>query len=271
MATYAIGDLQGCYSALLKLLATIEFNPQTDRLWFAGDLVSRGTESLETLRLVKLLCEQHVAITVLGNHDISLIASFYGIRKPHKSLQTLVTAPDYPVLVQWLRRQPLLHYDPVKQAVLVHAGIAPQWDLPTAIRCAVEVESELQQRHPHTWLAQIYGDLPNQWTEGFNSDLDRQRFSMNVLTRMRYCHREGHLDFHEKNHPSEVTNTHLIPWFEYPERQVLGARTIFGHWSTLGYHITPDIVALDTGCVWNGKLTAFCLETEQHVSVCCAE
>lgn len=271
MATYAIGDLQGCYSALLKLLATIKFNPQTDHLWFAGDLVSRGTESLATLRLVKQLCEQQVATTVLGNHDISLIASFYGIRKPHKSLQSLVAAPDYAELVQWLRRQPLLHYDPTKQTVLVHAGIAPQWDLPAAIRCAVEVEGELKQRDPTAWLAQIYGDLPDVWNDPFASDLDRQRFSMNVLTRMRYCHSDGRLDFHEKNHPSQVTDPSLKPWFDYAERQALGTRVIFGHWSTLGYYVSPEVVALDTGCVWNGKLTAFCLETEQHVSVCCAE
>ncbi|WP_020561016.1 symmetrical bis(5'-nucleosyl)-tetraphosphatase [Thiofilum flexile] len=269
MATYAIGDLQGCYSALLRLLDAIQFNPNQDQLWFAGDLVSRGTESLETLRFVKQLCEQKTALTVLGNHDISLIASFYGVRTPHKSLQALITAPDYAELIQWLRRQPLLHYEPSKQAALVHAGIAPQWDLLMAARCAVEVEQELQQPDPSTWLSQMYGDMPDQWSTSFGSDIERQRFSMNVLTRMRYCHSDGRLNFYEKGNPAQIVDKSLIPWFEYPKRQALGSRVIFGHWSTLGYYVSPEVVALDTGCVWSGQLTAFCLETEQHTSVNC--
>lgn len=271
MATYAIGDLQGCYSALQQLLRVIQFNPKQDRLWFAGDLVSRGTESLETLRFVKQLCEQQLAVTVLGNHDISLIASFYGIRKPHKSLTALVDAPDYPELVQWLRQQPLLHYEPTKQSVLVHAGIAPQWDLATAIRCAVEVEHELKQRDPTIWLAQMYGDEPNLWDEAYGTDIERQRFSMNALTRMRYCYEDGSLEFEEKNSPEYHRHPNLIPWFDLSERIELGVRVIFGHWSTLGYYLTPDVVALDTGCVWNGQLTAFCLETEKHFSVSCSD
>ncbi|MEN9432606.1 MAG: hypothetical protein RLZZ422_195 [Pseudomonadota bacterium] len=269
MATYAMGDLQGCYSSLVELLKVIEFNPTHDQLWFAGDLVSRGSESLATLRFVKKLCDQGVAHTVLGNHDLSLIASFYGTRKPHKSLTELMDAPDYSELVQWLKHQPLLHYDPTKQAVLVHAGIAPQWDLPTAIRCAVEVEKELQQRDPSHWLSQVYGDEPDLWEDAYLVDIDRQRFSMNVLTRMRYCYEDGRLDFNEKNSPKQVNTSTLIPWFNYPNRKSLGVRVIFGHWSTLGYYLSPDVVALDTGCVWSGKLTAFCLETEKHYSVNC--
>ncbi len=268
MATYAIGDLQGCYDPLMRLLEKIQFDPQQDTLWFAGDLVNRGKQSLQTLRFVKSL--GNAAVSVLGNHDISLLAAFHGLRKPHKSLKALVEAPDYHELIDWLAQCPILHVDTNLGFALCHAGIAPQWDLATAQQCAREVEhiisgADLAQRLPH-----IYGDQPDYWSVR-HTDWDRLRYILNVFTRMRYCRVDGSLDFEAKDAPFDQKNNksmQLIPWFAYPNRKDLGVKVVFGHWSTLGYYAQNQVIALDTGCVWGGQLSAIRIDTNNTQQIC---
>lgn len=265
MAIYAIGDLQGCYNPLLRLLDKLHFDPSADTLWCAGDLVNRGKHSLETLRLMRSLGGAVVA--VLGNHDISLLAAFHGLRKPHKSLKALVEAPDFPELIHWLAQRPILHVDTALGYALCHAGIPPQWNLATAQACAREVEQYLSAPHPREWLARVYGDQPDQW-DARAGLFDRHRYILNAFTRMRYCRLDGSLDFDAKGHPRDYGAADkkiptLIPWFLHPQRQSLGVNVVFGHWSALGYYNdTQDarVIALDTGCVWGGRLTAVRLD-----------
>jgi bis(5'-nucleosyl)-tetraphosphatase (symmetrical) len=273
MAIYAIGDLQGCYKPLLQLLEKLRFDPSADTLWFAGDLVNRGKHSLETLRLVRSLGT--AAVAVLGNHDISLIAAFHGLRKPHKSLKALVEAPDYPDLIHWLAQRPVLHVDAGLGYALCHAGISPQWNLATAQACAREIEQQLAAPTSHAWLAQVYGDKPDQW-DAHAALFERHRYILNAFTRMRYCRLDGSLEFDAKGNPRDYLSTDiskltLIPWFLYPQRQPLEVRVVFGHWSTLGYYNDARVIALDTGCVWGGQLTAIRLDTPDPVphSVAC--
>lgn len=263
MATYVVGDLQGCFYPLLRLLDKLRFDPAADRLWLAGDLVNRGKHSLETLRFIRGMGS--AAVAVLGNHDISLIAAFHGLRKPHKSLKALVEAADYPELIQWLARRPLLHIDTDLGYALSHAGIPPLWDMATAQACAREVECQLAQPDPSAWLARVYGDTPNVWDDGLVG-YDRHRYILNALTRMRYCRLDGSLDFEAKGHPKEYSamsakKMKLLPWFQYPTRKPLGVTVLFGHWSTLGYYDDGKVIALDTGCVWGGQLSAIRIDT----------
>ncbi len=262
MAIYALGDLQGCFEPLLRLLDQLKFDPSKDQLWFCGDLVSRGRQSLESLRFVYQLAQANAAITVLGNHDISLIAAAYGISQPHKTVQTLLNAPDCAELIDWLRQQPLLVIDEATATVLVHAGIPPAWNLAVAEACAKQIEYELRQPNPRDWLAQIYGDKPAQW-ENCITPLEQQRFSVNALTRMRYCYPNGKLDFEQKLSPKAVHDIYpnLIPWFNHPARKVLDYKILFGHWSTLGFQHIHNTYALDSGCVWGGRLSALRLDT----------
>ncbi len=275
MATYVIGDLQGCYKPLLRLLEKLHFDPTADKLWLAGDLINRGKHSLETLRFVHSLGDS--ALSVLGNHDISLISAFHGLRKPHKSLRKLVEAPDYPQLLSWLSRQPILHIDRQLGFAMAHAGIPPQWDILTAESCAREVEAELAKPDPSEWLSHVYGDLPDVWDANLPK-LDRHRYILNAFTRMRFCRPDGSLDFQAKNNPSEYENNpdqnmKLIPWFKYPTRQKLGLPVLFGHWSTLGYYSENQVIALDTGCVWGGQLSAIRIDTnnQEPITVECTE
>lgn len=266
MATYAIGDVQGCYDPLMRLLDKLDFDPAKDTLWFAGDLVNRGRQSLQTLRFVHSL--GNAAITVLGNHDISLISAFHGLRKPHKSLKELTNAPDYAELVAWLTRQPLLHIDKELGYVICHAGICPQWDLATAKACAREVEKELQSPAISQWLAQVYGDQPDQWSSN-HARIDRHRYIINAFTRMRYCRPDGSLEFHEKGSPVNNPNisnlsAELIPWFKYPTRKPISQTILFGHWSTLGYYQGNQVIALDTGCIWGGQLSALRIDSKDQ-------
>ena len=272
MAIYAIGDLQGCYDPLRRLLDKLQFDSSQDQLWFAGDLVNRGKQSLETLRFVRSLGK--AAITVLGNHDVSLVCALHGLRKPHRSLTELVAAPDYADLVNWLAQQPFLHVDETLGYVISHAGIAPQWDLATAQTCAQHLSYELAKPDPSAWLKETYCDQPDRWRADLQG-LDRDRYSMNVFTRMRYCRVDGSLEFENKDSPQSLVKSEqvpkLIPWFLFPRKQPLGLTTMFGHWSTLGYYHSPTAIALDTGCVWGGRLTAIQLDTNKPsaISVTC--
>ena len=262
MGTYVIGDLQGCYEPLRRLLDKIRFDPQYDQLWFTGDLVSRGKHSLETLRFVRSLSLEHAALSVLGNHDISLIAAAYGLLEPHKTLRKLLDAPDLFELVDWLRQCPFMHLDTDKQTVLVHAGISPEWDLALAQQQASRLEQALRQAHPETWLATAYGNKPAAWHD-CQTPADQNRYSLNAFTRMRFCYPDASLEFQQKLNPIEV------PWFRHPKRLPIPYTILFGHWSTLGYHQEHNVIALDTGCVWGGHLTALNIDTKNRIGQAC--
>ncbi|QDX96377.1 bis(5'-nucleosyl)-tetraphosphatase (symmetrical) [Pectobacterium carotovorum subsp. carotovorum] len=254
MSTYLVGDVHGCLVELNALLAQVSFNPEQDTLWLTGDLVARGADSLHVLRFVRSLGSS--VRMVLGNHDLHLLAVYAGIsrNKPKDRLNELLTAPDADELINWLRRQPILQVDDDLKLVMAHAGITPQWDLPTALMCAREVESILSSDSYPLFLDAMYGDMPNHWSPEL-SGLARLRFSTNVFTRMRYCFSGGQLDMLCKEPPSQAPSL-LKPWFELSS-QVAGEYAIaFGHWASLEGKGTPEnIYALDTGCCWGGELT----------------
>lgn len=270
MTTYAIGDIQGCYDELLQLLERIHFEPRQDTLWFVGDLVNRGHQSLESLRFIKGLGNS--AITVLGNHDLHLLALATANRSPKKkdTLHKILDAPDRDELLYWLRHRPLIHYDKERKQVLVHAGLPPQWKPKKAVKYAAEVEAILRSDQHIELFQNMYGDEPSIWNNEL-SGWPRYRFIINALTRLRYCSADGKLNLHEKYAPGTQPKG-LMPWFEVPERRSRKKEIIFGHWSTLGLVQRDGIIALDTGCVWGGTLTAVDLDEEQRpaYSIDCA-
>ena len=257
MTTYAIGDVQGCLPPLRRLLDAIHFDPSRDRLWFAGDLVNRGPDSLGVLRLIRDLGE--AAVTVLGNHDLHLLAIAHGNRRHDKAdpgLRAVLDAPDRDELLAWLQRRPLLHHDPDTQWTLVHAGVSPQWDRDTAIACARELEACLRSDPAPTYFQSLYGNHPDAWNEGLTG-MERLRYITNAFTRMRYCRADGRLDFSVNTHPEAVA---LTPWFRCPKRRPWPGRIVFGHWSMLGYYADGGVYGIDTGCLWGGALTALWLD-----------
>lgn len=267
MATYAIGDVQGCYTELRALLHLIDFNAQQDTLWFTGDLVNRGPQSLTTLRFIRSLGAN--ARAVLGNHDIHLLAVARGHTPARRddTFQEILNAPDREALLTWLRHLPLLHHDPQLGYTLVHAGLPPQWDLVTAQRCAQEVERVLQSTQVDDFLIHLYGDGPDLWSEDLTG-YERLRFITNALTRLRYCDAQGRSALRVKGPPGTQPEGYR-PWFEWPERASRPLNIVFGHWSTLGACAAPGIQALDTGCVWGGALTALCLENGTRYTLPC--
>jgi len=265
MATYAVGDLQGCLSPLLKLLDKCRFDPSQDQLWFVGDLVNRGPDSLEVLRFVRDL--RNSAISVLGNHDLYLLACAYTDRKPKQqdTLDTILAADDRDELLDWLRRRPLMHRDTVLGWTLVHAGIPPAWDIPTAEFYAREAEATLSRPEVATFLAQMYGDQPTRWSPELTG-IDRLRYTINGFTRMRFCQTDGTMDFSTKSRPDPKKANQLLPWFDVPGRRSEGERIVFGHWSTLGpAKARNQTWCIDQGCIWGGSLTALRLDTPKPV------
>lgn len=267
MATYVIGDVQGCYEQLLALLDKIHYNQKLDTLWFAGDIVNRGPHSLETLRFIKALPPDTVC--VLGNHDLALIAFAYQAVPDHfaNPFQTIFEAPDQAELIHWLRHRPILHHDPRLKFTLTHAGIYPTWDLDTAIKLAKEFEALLQGPQFIEFLLQMYGNEPTHWTESLTG-WDRARFITNAFTRMRFCDADGGLELATKDAPQ--AHPTFIPWYAFPNRPTAQDALAFGHWASLeGKCNIDNIYALDTGCVWGKCLTAFCIESKQRISVPC--
>ena len=265
MAIYAIGDVQGCFDELQRLLDRIGFDRFRDTLWFTGDLVNRGPDSLQTLRFVQRLGEN--AVTVLGNHDLHLLAVAAGIGRFHKRSDTLdgvLNAPDREELLDWLRSRPLFHFDETLGTALLHAGLPPQWSIADARRYAEEVEHVLQRGDDSEFFKHMYGDEPDHWSDGLRG-WDRLRFIVNSLTRMRYCTEGGRIDLRSKGKPGTQPEG-FLPWFEIPNRRSRGTRVICGHWSTLGLRITEDVCAIDTGCLWGGQLTAIRLDTEISIT-----
>ena len=254
MAVHAIGDIQGCDEELGHLLARLRFNPDRDRLWFVGDLVNRGPQSLQVLRRVRALGDN--AIVVLGNHDLHLLAlARSDARGPRRgdTLDDVLNAPDREALLDWLQTRPLLHRDERLGVAMVHAGLAPQWSLEKAQALAKEVERALA-KDPDGLYAHMYGDKPDVWSEGLEG-YDRLRFIVNCMTRMRYCNADGRVALKIKSLPSEVQPPYL-PWFRVPGRASREARIVCGHWSALGLHFEQNVSAIDTGCVWGGALCA---------------
>ncbi len=267
MATYAIGDVQGCAKALERLLAACAFRRTHDRLWFVGDLVNRGPDSAATLRLVKSLGER--ALTVLGNHDFHLLAVASGYAKKHRSdtLDDVLAAPDRDELLEWLRQRPLLHVEGTW--VLVHAGLLPRWSVDQAKSLAAEVEAALRGEDWRAFLAELYGDEPDYWSDDL-AGAARLRVIVNAMSRMRFCTPEGKIEFHTKGETA-IAPPGYLPWFDAPGRASRSHTAICGHWSTLGLKLRPDLLALDSGCVWGGKLTAVRLEDRKVFSVACEQ
>lgn len=270
MATYAIGDLQGCFEPLQRLLAVIGFRPGADRLWFVGDLVNRGQGSLECLRFVHGLGAG--ATTVLGNHDLHLLAgALAGHRlKKGDTLDDILAAPDRDTLLAWLRRLPLVHRE--DGYTLVHAGIPPQWTVAEAERLASEVQDMLRGPHIKTYLDAMYGNQPDRWSAALEGQA-RLRFVTNALTRLRFVGPHGELDMAEKRPPGAQA-THLTPWYAVSDRRSAGEAIVFGHWATLQAAEPLDpahgVIHLDSGCVWGRSLTAIRLHDRCEFSVSCA-
>jgi bis(5'-nucleosyl)-tetraphosphatase (symmetrical) len=258
MALYAIGDIQGCGAAFDALLRKISFQPSRDRLWLVGDLVNRGQESLRVVRRVMALGRS--VTCVLGNHDLHLLATVAGKRElgPADTFGEVLGAPDAEDIVDWLRRRPLMHYDSAMRRVLVHAGIPPAWTVSQARAMARDVEALLRGRSWRASLRTMYGNEPTAWSRKLDLT-ERRRFTINALTRMRYCDRRGRLDFSESGPPGSQPKG-LVPWFDVADRRSSNTHIVFGHWSSLGLMRRRDVTALDSGCVWGGSLTALRLD-----------
>ncbi len=270
MAIYLVGDIQGCFNELTSLLSQVNFDRNSDVLYLAGDLVARGPNSLETLRFVKSLGE--CAKVVLGNHDLHLLAVYAGIKKAKKSdhLSELLAAPDIKELMDWLAGQPLIQKIPNTRtnpatistaspvnngnAYMTHAGISPQWQLSDALEQAELIQTKLASPDRNTWLALMYGEKPNDWHQAV-SDEEKFRYSINALTRMRFCFMDGTLEFEQKDSPEATSVSNIVPWFELSQT-INNTHWVFGHWASLmGKSSHPNIYPLDTGCVWGNQLT----------------
>lgn len=266
MAIYAVGDVQGCHTELVQLLEKIQFDASHDQLWLVGDLVNRGPDSLAVLRLVKSLGDS--AITVLGNHDLHLLAVAESLASLHPSdtLDEILHAPDRDELLNWLRNQKLLHTE--NKVVLVHAGLLPGWTVKQAMRLASEAEQALRGDHYVEFLAHMYGNQPNCWSDDL-LEYDRLRVIINAFTRLRICTDSGEMEFKFKGETQKIPQGYR-PWFDVPQRASAHATIIFGHWSALGLLCKEKIIALDTGCLWGGALTAIRLEDRAIFQVTCA-
>ncbi|RBP53755.1 symmetrical bis(5'-nucleosyl)-tetraphosphatase [Arenicella xantha] len=266
MAYYAVGDIQGCYDPLARLLEQVNFDPSIDTLWCVGDMVNRGPKSLKTIRLLKSLEKQ--CVTVLGNHDIHLLAMLYGVREPRPgdTLKKILNAPDASEIADWLRNRPLLAVDPKRKLVMSHAGIYPWWTLEQAQERALDVEKVFQKEYKCIKLLhQIYSNTPSRWSDDLGK-VQRRRFTINSFTRMRFCSPKGHLNLVESGFSGKRRKNRL-PWFEYDNPSLIDYRVIFGHWSALGLLNTGDFLGLDTGCVWGKDLTMAKIPKTKNQSV----
>ncbi len=265
MSTYAIGDVQGCYEPLCRLLERIAYDPARDTLWFVGDLVNRGPESWHTLRFVRSLGER--AVVVLGNHDLHLLAVAAGVRPPHRedTLDGILHASDRDELLDWLRHRKLMHA--ASGYAMVHAGLLPQWDVPRALALAGEVEAVLRGDTHGELFRNMYGNSPAAWSDHLQG-YARLRVIINAMTRLRLCTREGVMEFGHKTNPADGPQGYM-PWFDVPDRASAGTPLVCGHWAALGLMLRTDVYAIDTGCVWGRELTALRLEDRQIFSCGC--
>ena len=258
LTRYAIGDVQGCNDALQALLRKLRFSPDRDQLVLVGDLVNRGPDSLAVLRFVRQLGA--AARTVLGNHDLHLLALHHDPQRRTRNSDTvdeILAAPDRQDLLDWLILQPLVIDDAAHGDLILHGGVVPDWTRTDVLTRARAVELALRA-DPPGFLAAMYGNQPDQWSDA-TTPMERHRFTVNMLTRMRICHADGRMDLKFKG-PPDASPAPWRPWFEHPHRRLTDRRLVFGHWSTLGLMRRPDLLSLDTGCVWGGKLTAVNLD-----------
>jgi len=257
---YAVGDIQGCDEELQTLLERLKFSADRDQLWFVGDLVNRGPDSLPALRRVRSLGDN--AVVVLGNHDLHLLAVAHGARRPRPSdtLDEVLAAPDRDALLEWLITRPLAHAQGAD--LMVHAGLVPQWTVAGTLALAREV-GEALRHDPRALFQHMYGNEPDRWDERL-AGVHRLRFAINVLTRLRVCTADGRVDLGVKGEPPSPPSP-LRPWFAHAERASREARVIFGHWSALGLVREHGVIGLDTGCVWGGALSAVDLDSERAV------
>ena len=267
MSTYAIGDVQGCYEPLRRLLDRIDFDPACDTLWFVGDLVNRGPQSRDVVRFVKSLGDG--AVTVLGNHDLALLVVAEGAAKAHASdtFGDILAAPDRDELLHWLRQQKMIHAE--GPHVMVHAGLLPQWSVAQAAALGREVEAALRGDGCREFLRRLYGDEPARWSDAL-AGMDRLRIVTNAMTRMRLARADGTMEFRHKKGLANLPAGYL-PWYDVPGRASRDATVLFGHWASLGLLVRPDVIALDTGCVWGRALTALRLEDRQILQCDCPE
>jgi bis(5'-nucleosyl)-tetraphosphatase (symmetrical) len=267
MTTYAIGDVQGCYDQLRRLLDTVRFDDASDQLWFVGDLVNRGPKSLETLRFVRGLGT--CALTVLGNHDLHLLVVAAGVRKPHRgdTLDDILRAHDRDELLDWVRGRKMMHVD--FGCAMVHAGLLPQWTIEKALSLAHEVESALQGDEYPELLQNMYGNEPTQWNDTL-SGYDRLRVIINAMTRLRLCDVHGRMEFSHKTALHDAP-AGFLPWFDVPGRASGGTPIVCGHWAALGVMLREDLFAIDSGCVWGRQLSALTLEDRYLVQCDCLE
>jgi len=275
MKTYVIGDLQGCAheaGLLLERIAADAHSMEEARVLFVGDLINRGPASLTALRRMKTLSETSGGRVeaLLGNHDLHLLAVAAGVQKKSRSdtLDEILAAPDRDELIAWLRRRPLALF--VDAHLLVHAGVPPQWTAEQTMRLAAEVEAVLRGDGWADFLAQMYGNEPDRWDDALTG-IDRLRCIVNALTRMRLCWPDGRMDFQHKESDKGPEGSSLLPWFDVPGRRTADVTVVFGHWSALGLVLRPNLVGLDSGCVWGGKLTAVCLDDRTLLQVDCPE
>jgi bis(5'-nucleosyl)-tetraphosphatase (symmetrical) len=266
MATFAIGDVQGCYAEFRRLLDLIRFDRAKDRLWLAGDIVNRGPASLSVLRYVKALGE--AVVMVLGNHDLHLLMVAEGCGKMNRNdtLQDILSAPDRDELLCWLRRQPLLYMN--GNYVMVHAGLLPSWDIRQSCELAKLAEDALRGSCFRELCTHMYGNEPDHWDENLEG-YERLRIVINAMTRMRICTPDGKMNFAYKGSEKNIPRGY-VAWFEAPNRASRDATIICGHWSALGLKIIDNVLALDTGCLWGGSLTAIRLEDHKIFQVPCA-
>lgn len=259
MSTYAIGDIQGCYLTLQKLLTQIRFNPAQDRLWLTGDLVNRGPRSLEVLRWAQSLGERLIA--VLGNHDLHLLARAEGWAPPKKkdTLEEVLNAPDSKDLIHWLRHRPLLHRE--AGFLMIHGALDPSWSATEAETLAREAEAFLRGPRAGELLSQLTAPVPPSWDPALRN-FSRIQLVVKILTRLRICKADGTLNFDFSDVP-EAAPPGYLPWFEVSDRRHADHTVTFGHWAALGLRLQPGVIALDTGCVWGRYLTAYCLESAE--------
>ena len=267
MATYAVGDIQGCFDSFRRLLDTCRFNPGKDRLWLVGDLVNRGPQSLETLRFVRDLGD--AAVTVLGNHDLYLLMVAFGSARKKgndDTIQPILDAPDCQELLDWLRRQPLCHAE--DNFCLVHAGLLPGWSIKKARNLAREVETALQGPEHASFIQNMWGSEPAAWSDNLEG-WERLRVIVNAMTRMRFCSADGTMEFASKGKINAAPSG-FMPWFEVPGRKSADAVLVTGHWSALGLRLLPNLLALDSGCLWGNHLTAVRLKDRRVYQVACS-
>lgn len=262
MAIYMIGDVQGCDTALQRLLAQMDFSPSRDTAYLLGDLVNRGPDSLGVLR--RAMAHEGALRCLLGNHDLHLLAITQGVRAPHRgdTLQEVLAAPDLPRMVDWLRRQPLALAE--HGWLMVHAGVLPPWSTADALALAAEVQEVLGGADWGLFMREMYGNQPDHWDNTLQG-VERLRVVVNALTRLRLCDAQGRMDFETKD-SAAAAPPGFMPWFAVPGRRSEGSPVAFGHWSTLGLAQTPDVLALDTGCVWGGCLSAARLGADGSVA-----